>query len=340
MQFTRPTAFLRTFALLTALFVGSCFLYPVVSPVVLHAADVQPVSADKERIIKTVRFLSEENFPRSTSPGNKKKTVDYLVNAAAESGLEAVRHEFFIKQILGDDEIAIEINSHTFTNIHVFRKGKTDKRIIVAAHYDALAHSPGADDNASGVAALIELAHFLAKTPELNCDIELVFYDLEEDGLLGSWYHARKLKTGDVDVVGMLCLDMVGYFSDADNSQRYPVRGMSALYGTRGNFLAMIGRSEDTQLLTQVKKTFEDAVPMRIAAMPMSRGLELFLTFSDHAPFWREGYPALLFTDTADLRNRHYHRSSDTWDTLDYNRLAQVPVGIYHVILAIDAAQQ
>ena len=326
-----PLPFLQTLAVLSVSFVVAGFL---------HAEEPQKVTADKERIIQTVRFLSEENFPRTTSPGNKEKTIEFIVKAIADAGLEAVRNEFFIRQILGDDEIAIEINSHTFTNIHVLKKGKTERRIIVAAHYDALAHSPGADDNASGVAALIELAHFLKKMPEPNCDIELVFYDLEEDGLLGSWYHARKLKTHGVDVVAMLSLDMVGYFSDADHSQRYPVGGMSRLYGTKGNFLAMIGRTEDVSLLSQVKKTFEEAVPLRIAAMPMSRGLELFLSFSDHAPFWREGYPALLFTDTADLRNRHYHRSSDTWDTLDYDRLAQVPVGIYYVILAIDAVHK
>jgi len=327
MQFLKQLPTVRTFVSLTALCFFAGFLY---------SEEPKKVTANKERIIKTVRFLSEENVPRSTSPTNKEKTVTFLVNAVKGAGLEATLDEFFIKQVLGNDEIAIEINSHSFINIHVLIKGKTDKRIVVAAHYDALAHSPGADDNASGVAALIEIAHFLKKTPELNCDVELVFYDLEENGLLGSWYHARKLKSQNVDVAAMLCLDMVGYYSDADNTQRYPVRGMSLLYGTKGNFLAMIGRSEDVQLLSNAKKTFEESVPLRIGAMPMSRGMELFLSFSDHAPFWQEGYPALLFTDTADFRNRHYHRTTDTWNTLDYDRLAQVPVGIYYIILAVD----
>ena len=200
--------FQRTFFGLTILFVFTGFL---------QAEETPKVAADKERIIRAVRFLSEENFPRTTSPTNKVKTIDYLINAVAASGFEATRSEFVIRQTLGDDGIAIEMNSRTFTNIHVLKKGKTDKRIVVGAHYDALANTPGADDNASGVAALIELAYFLKKTPELNSDVELVFYDLEEDGLLGSWYHARKLKTQNVNVVCMICLDMIGYYSDAPN---------------------------------------------------------------------------------------------------------------------------
>ena len=304
----------------------------------LHAEETQKVTADKARIVRTVRFLSEDVFPRTTCPVNKEKTIEFIIGAIADAGLEATRGEFMIRQILGNDEISIEMNSNTFTNIHVMRKGKTDRRIIVAAHYDALAHTPGADDNASGVAVLIELAHFLSKTPELNFDVELVFYDLEEDGLIGSWFHARKLKTQGVDVVAMLNLDMVGYFSDAPNSQQYPVRNMSAIHGTRGDFLAVFGRAEDTQLMLKTNRVFQETTTVRIAAVPMMRGLEFLLSFSDHAPFWREGYPALLFTDTADFRNRHYHRPTDTWTTLDYDRLAQVPVGMYYLILAIDAS--
>jgi len=321
--------FQRTLLGLTALFIFAGSLF---------AEEAQQFTADRERIIRTVRFLSEEVFPRTTCPANKEKTIEFIINSIATAGLEATRGEFMIRQILGDDEIAIELNSYTYTNIHALHKGKTDRRIIVSAHYDALAHTPGADDNASGVAVLIELAHFLNRTPKLNLDIELVFYDLEEDGLLGSWYHARKLRTRGVDVVAMLNLDMVGYFSDAPNSQRYPVANMGSIVGTRGDFLAVFGRTEDAPLMLKANRVFQEKTSVRIAAVPMGRGWEFLLSFSDHAPFWREGYPALLFTDTADFRNRHYHRATDTWDTLDYDRLVQVPVGIYHLILAIDAA--
>ena len=318
-----------TFLGLAALFVSACLLY---------AEESRQFTADRERIIQTVRFLSEENHPRTALPANKEKTIEFIINAVAEAGFEATREEFMLRQTLGTDEISIELGSQTFTNIHVLHRGKTDRRIIVAAHYDSLPHSPGADDNASGVAVLIELAHFLNRTPKLNLDVELVFYDVEEDGLLGSWFHARKLRTREVDVVVMLNLDMVGYFSDAENSQQYPIPNLHALYGTRGDFLAVFGRQEDTHLLLDAHRVFREHTTLRTAAVPMMRGLEFLMTFSDHAPFWNEGYPALFFTDTADFRNRHYHRETDTWNTLDYNRLAQVPVGLYHLILTIDAA--
>jgi Zn-dependent M28 family amino/carboxypeptidase len=310
----------------------------------LQAEEAKRVVADKERIVKTVRFLSEEIHFRSAFPENKEKTIDYLIKAISAAELEATRGEFAIKQILGDDDHnnnameAIELSRQTYANIHALKKGKTDKRIVVGAHYDTVRISPGADDNASAVAALVELAYLLKGIAELNCDVELVFYDLEEDGLFGSRYHAKKLKNQKIDVVCMLCMDMVGYYSDKENSQDYPVGGMNLLYGTKGDFLAMIGRPEDTKLIAETTKTFREATTLKILSLPAPKGLDVLFMRSDHAPFWWEGYPALFFTDTADFRKKNYSKRGDTWDTLDYDRLAQVPVGLYHIILAIDAA--
>jgi Zn-dependent M28 family amino/carboxypeptidase len=302
---------------LTALFVFIGFL---------QAEEPKKVVADKERIIKTVRFLSEENFPRPTKE-DKEKTINYIFKALTDVGIEGTRHEFTVDFVNG-----------TLTNIHALKKGKTDKRIIVAGHYDTVPQSPGADDNASAVAVLVELAHLLKATAPLNCDVELVSYDAEEIGCVGSWYHAKQLKDKKVDIVCMLCMDLVGYYSDADNSQNYPVSGMSLLYGTKGDFLAMIGRPEDAKLIADAQKAFRESTTLKILSLPAPKGLETLLSRSDHSHFWKEGYPALFFTDTADFRNMNYHKKTDTWDTLDYDRLAQVPVGLYHIILAIDAA--
>ena len=315
----------------------------------LHA---EQVTTDKERIIKTVRFLSEENFPRVATHTNKERTIDYIIESITAAGLEATRGDFALTQIIGDSDfsvppskrgresVEIEVNRSSLANIHALKKGRTDKRIIIGAHYDIVSVSPGADDNASGVAVLIELAHLLKTTAELNCDVELVSYDMEEVGLWGSRYHARKLKNQNVNVACMLCLDMVGYFSDEANSQRYPVAGMSRLYGTRGDFLAMVGRSEDAKLMADVQEVFRKTTSLKIQSFPTPNLLGPLFARSDHAPFWWEGYSALFFTDTADFRNKNYHRKTDTWDTLDYDRLSQVPVGLYHVILAIDATQE
>ena len=332
---------MRTFTTLTLLFLFSGLLY---------AEEAKNLTADKERIIKTVRFLSEDLFPRSVSPENKVKTIDYVTKSLAATGLEVTHDEFAVKTVLcapdfptsgfKDESIVVEVRRDPVPsiNIHALKKGKGNKRIVVAAHYDIVPRSPGADDNASGIAAIIEMAYMLKETPQLNCDVEFVSYDLEENGLYGSRYHAKKLKKQNVDVVCMFSLDMVGYYSDEENSQEFPVGGMNSLYGTKGDGLAMIGRPQDFRLIVSAQKAFQAATTLKIVPLPAPPGMDILLSRSDHAPFWWEGYPALFFSDTAEFRNKNYHKSTDTWDTLDYDRLTQVPVGLFHILLSIDAA--
>jgi Zn-dependent M28 family amino/carboxypeptidase len=178
----------------------------------------------------------------------------------------------------------------------------------------------------------------LKKTAELNCDVEFASYDIEEWGLWGSQHHATKLKSQNVNVVCMLCMDMVGYYTDVEDSQDYPISGMGRLYGTKGDFLAMVGRQKDTELIADAKKTFQKAVPLKIEVFEAPQLLEFLFTLSDHAPFWQQNYPALLFCNTAFYRNEHFHRETDTWNTLDYDKMVQVTVGLYHIILSLDAS--
>ena len=302
------------------------FLFVFLFAVSSVAEEAKRVTADKERIIQTVRFLSEENHPRTVLPENKAKTIDYIIKAITAAGMEATRDDFTLNWEEG-----------TFTNIHALKKGKTDKRIVVGAHFDAVHESPGANDNASGVAVLIELIYLFKEDTGLNHDIEFVFYDAEELGIWGSQRHARELRNQNVVVVCMLCIDMVGYYSDEEHSQTYPIDGMERLYGTTGDFLAVVGRMRDTGLVESAKKAFQEAVPLRIESFLAPQWFQFLFTVSDHSPFWRQGYPAMLFTDTANFRSEHLHQPTDTWDTLDYNRLAKVPVGIYHIILMLDA---
>jgi Zn-dependent M28 family amino/carboxypeptidase len=100
----------------------------------------------------------------------------------------------------------------------------------------------------------------------------------------------------------------------------------------------MIGRSQDFRVVASAQKAFQAATTLKIVPLPSPPGMDILLSRSDHAAFWWEGYPALFLSDTAEFRNKNYHKSTDTWDTLDYDRLAQVPVGLYHVILTLDAA--
>lgn len=339
-----PTSRRIVFLGLAAFFI--CF-------VPLFAEQTQSITANKERMIQSVRFLSEANFPRTADQGHKEKTINYILQSLCAAGLEAKLNELVVKAVLRESgfsdtsvnsypspviELADSLHSDTLGNIHALKKGKTNKRIIIGAHYDVVHDSPGADDNASAVAVLIELAYLLKEAPELNCDVELVSYDLEENGLYGSRFHVAQLKKQNVDVVCMFCLDMVGYFSDAEHSQDYPVSTLSLLYGSKGNFLAMIGKPKDGELLKKSHAAFQAAASIKIVPFPVPLGLDILLSRSDHGYFWKEGYPALFLTDTAEYRNKNYHKPTDTWKTLDYNRLIQIPVGLYHTLLALDAA--
>ena len=308
---------MRSFITFAALLLLSVFL---------HAEETKKITADKDRLVKVVRFLCEENHHRTGTPQKKEKTIEYITNAIKTAGLKPTL-----------DKFTVGFDDGTFTNIHALKKGKTDKRIIIGAHYDNVPGSPGADDNASGIAVLLELAHML-KEAELNCTAEFASYDIEEWGLWGSQHHAKKLKDQNVNVVCMICLDMVGYFSDAEDSQTYPLSNMHTLYGTKGNFLALVGRTKDEKMVANAKKTFQESVTLKLETFLVPQMVSFLFTVSDHAPFWQRNYPALFFTDTADLRTPHYHHRTDTWDTLDYDCMTQVAVGLYHVIRTIDAA--
>jgi Zn-dependent M28 family amino/carboxypeptidase len=138
----------------------------------------------------------------------------------------------------------------------------------------------------------------------------------------------------------MFCLDLVGYYSDEKDSQDFPFSAMGLIYGTKGDFIGVLGRTQDRRLIAAARKAFQRSVPLRVEAIAVPKVMQgPPFALSDHREFWAVGYPALFFTDTANYRNKNYHKPTDTWDTLDYDRLAQVPVGLYHLILALDATK-
>ncbi|MFE1573246.1 M20/M25/M40 family metallo-hydrolase [Comamonas odontotermitis] len=231
--------------------------------------------------------------------------------------------------------------------------------LVIGAHYDAVrtngvaadsapdahSHTPGADDNASGVAGLLELARMLVAHPPRQ-PVELVAYTLEEPPQfrtpqMGSYQHAAALANARQPLRMMLSLEMIGYFDDRPASQHYPVPGMTAIYPSAGNFLALIGqlshfaatRETYAQMLggAQIDAAGTAPLPVRALSAPASlRGID----YSDHQNYWRFGYPALMVTDTSFMRNPHYHRSTDTWDKLDYRRMAQAVNAVLAVALA------
>lgn len=203
--------------------------------------------------------------------------------------------------------------------------------ILVGAHYDAVPASPGADDNATGLAVLLELARSISQTP-LRRPIWFVAFDLEEQGLLGSRAYAHHLRANQHPLRLMLSLEMLGYCNHAPRSQRYPAF-LDKIYPDRGNFIGLIGNVGAIGDLLRLHRG------MRCCKVPCQwlpagrRGLLVPDTRrSDHAPFWDQGYRAVMVTDTANLRNPHYHRLTDTLDTLDLDFLTGVCRGICHAI--------
>jgi Zn-dependent M28 family amino/carboxypeptidase len=204
---------------------------------------------------------------------------------------------------------------------------------IIAAHYDSKPGTPGADDNASAVAALLELAKFirplLGSGGPFPSRLQLASYDLEEAGLLGSYVHSRQLRKTGTAVHGMISLEMLAYTDQRPGSQRLPPH-LAHLYPHVGNFIGVCGNEASRDLLQAVTAALKTVpeLPVEFIAVPGNGEVLPEVRLSDHSSFWDHGYPALMVTDTSFFRNPHYHQPSDTPDTLDYPFLARVTLGV------------
>ncbi len=207
--------------------------------------------------------------------------------------------------------------------------------LVVGAHYDSTAHTPGADDNASAVAALVELARWFgprlknAATP-FKARVLLVGYDLEELGVVGSSAHAARIFRDKLPLLGMISLEMLGYTDSRPGSQNLP-EILRPYFPNIGDFIGLVGNRSASRLIQELHQGMRAIpnLPSEFLSLPDDTGHSLPETrLSDHSPFWDHGYPAVMVTDTSFLRNPHYHRSTDTPDTLDYPFLARVTCGL------------
>ncbi len=223
------------------------------------------------------------------------------------------------------------------TNLIVEQPGtkRADEIILLGAHYDTVYSTPGADDNASAVAVLLEVSRLLREQHSKRT-IRYVAFACEEPpyfnaDAMGSQYHARQARLRGDKIRGMLCLEMVGYYSTADNSQTVPPlipKWMRRFFPQRGDFLAAVGNLPSWKLCWNFRRGFKRgarSMPLFSICLP-EKIKEIRL--SDNRSFWDQGYPALMLTDTSFLRNPNYHRSTDTPDTLDYQRMTEVTVGV------------
>jgi Zn-dependent M28 family amino/carboxypeptidase len=209
--------------------------------------------------------------------------------------------------------------------------------VIVGAHYDSVPGSPGADDNASGVAALLALADHVhgqrAAIDQWTCRLQLAAYDLEEYGILGSWVHARELRRAGVRLRGMIALEMLAYTDHRPGSQRLPPH-LAGIYPDVGNFIGLCGNEASREFVQLVEAGMRsiEGLPVESLLVPGSGEGISEVRLSDHSSFWDAGYPALMITDTSFFRNPHYHRETDTVETLDVGFLEKVTRGVHEAV--------
>jgi hypothetical protein len=236
------------------------------------------------------------------------------------------------------EEQGFMVDSNEYKNIICSFGPKNGERIIIGAHYDVCGDQPGADDNASGVAGLLEIARLIdLEKPDLKYRIDLVAYSLEEPPFfrsqnMGSAVHANYLKTNNIRVKAMISLEMIGYFSDHPGSQSYPLGIFKLFYPTTANYIAVVGKFGQGSLIRKVKKLMlkGSAIDVRSINAPVFiPGID----FSDHLNYWNNGYDAVMVSNTSFYRNANYHQTGDKPETLDYQKMAEVVKGVYWAVL-------
>jgi Zn-dependent M28 family amino/carboxypeptidase len=230
------------------------------------------------------------------------------------------------------------VDGNVYKNVLCSFGTENVKRIIVGAHYDVCGDQEGADDNASGVVGLLELARML-KGKKLNHRIDLVAYTLEEPPYfrtenMGSHVHAKSLFDDKIDVLGMISIEMIAYFKDEKNSQSYPLKFLKLFYGNRGNFITLVKKFKAGSFANEFCKNFKKSHSLRtkkFVGPPALPGID----FSDHLNYWKYGFSAVMITDTSFYRNKNYHEATDTMETLDLKRMAKVIDGVFKSLFKI-----
>lgn len=307
-------------------------LFLVMQPV-LRVPEPEKISphVDASKLEAHVRMLSEELHPRCFDhQENLDRVVRYIEKHFAAAGGRVSIQTFLVDGV-------------EYHNVIASFGPEEGPVIVVGAHYDsygeaswgAALYTPGADDNASGVAGLLELADLFGRHPPKK-QVQLVAYCLEEPPFfgsqqMGSAFHATTLHKDGKDVSAMISLEMIGFFSDSEGSQTYPVDVMGLLYPKKGNFIGVVGRFQDMFLTRTVKAAMLGASDLPVysmSAVPLIPGID----FSDHRNYWPYGSEAVMITDTAFYRNFAYHTLKDTADRLDYDRMAKVVQGAFAAI--------
>jgi hypothetical protein len=314
--------FLKNSIFFSINFIIFVFLMMMNSSTVQSGSSV--VNFDPPQLQKDVTHIVKDFFPRDYQhPENLAALSQWIQGEMKAAGLLVSLQEYVVQ-------------GKKYYNVIGTWGPPNMPRIVVGAHYDAFESLPGADDNASGVAGLLALARELVKTSP-RYQLEFVAYTLEEEPHfatvdMGSARHASWLKEQGLEVRAMICLEMIGYFSNQSHSQDYPLPFMRFLYSSVGNFIGVVGNFSNHALTKQVRRSMSSThlIPVKSLSAP---GLLVGVDYSDHRSYWQEGYPAVMVTNTAFYRNHSYHTEKDTPDTLDYQRMASVLSGVHQAVL-------
>jgi Zn-dependent M28 family amino/carboxypeptidase len=274
-------------------------------------------------------------------PRQLRRTLELIVGE--RSPFSGQRHlaavESFIEKELGSCGLKVESDYFSYRG-RAFRNiiGRSDAQrdaplALLGAHFDSVPGTPGADDNGSGVAVLLEAARVLSRV-RLRSQVLYCAFNLEELNMVGSTYFAKKLKAAGTKVDAMVSLEMIGYTDLRPGSQKYPA-GLSWLYPDRGDFIGVIGNWNSGALLRKFARQMRQArgLSVETLSVPGNGALIPAVRLSDHSPFWDLGYPALMVTDTSFFRNPHYHGPTDTLETLNLDFMAKVCEGVIRAVL-------
>jgi Zn-dependent M28 family amino/carboxypeptidase len=286
-----------------------------------NSSIVDPVAL-KNHVVKLSEDLAPRNYKHSE---NLDQVAEYIANSFRLSGAHVADQSFELQRVV-------------FKNVIAEYGPQSREIIVIGAHYDAAGEHPGADDNASGVAGLLELGRLMANAT-LRSRVVLVAFTLEEPPFydtefMGSIIFAKALAENDVSVKLMINLEMIGYFTEVSDSQKFPAAVLRLFYPAKGNFVAIADQTFSMQ--AQRMKNWMNRVinvPVySINAPSFVPGID----FSDHRNFWHFDYPAVVVSDTAFYRNQAYHTEGDTAERLNYEKMAQVVYGVFSYVLQLD----
>ncbi len=309
-----PIIFLAAFLIYSVLKIRFASSVSVSRPIPTQSGDIHQLYKHVEHISVHIGSRSVYEYDRITA------TKDYITSCLEDVGIVPTLHSYYY-------------DGKEYSNIVVSITGAKlpDETVIIGAHYDSVYGTPGADDNASAVAILLEMSRILKSFSPART-LKLIFFVNEESPVfrskyMGSYVYAMEAKARDENIKSMISLEMLGYYSNKKGGQTFPLPLMNLIYPSTPNFIAIVGNLSSRSLVEKVKISLNEnsGIPAEtLSTVSFIPGID----FSDHRSFWKMGYPAVMITDTAFYRNPNYHTARDSIDTLDFNKMSDLLRGL------------